>query len=180
MAVITVREMARGEEKTYFALSGETVDLLEASACDPALEDAKILFCVHIKRFVVNGLIILGGEEGMLKIGMVAVKGKLIGGGEQFHRATTIGRHWLKSVTKLVTRHTNMDSSALHSKLKLLKVVDLRAILAKTDIVLPQKANKADLIAKIQASKPAIDVYHALYPSDDLLAPPEEFVPVIF
>ena len=64
-----------------------------------------------------------------------------------------------------------MDSS----KLKALKVVDLKAILAKGNVQVPAKATKSDLISRIQASKPAQDAYLSLYPpQDDLLAPPEE------
>jgi len=59
-------------------------------------------------------------------------------------------------------------------KLKALKVVDLRQILATAKVSVPAKATKSDLIAKIQASKPALDAYAVLYPPDDLLAPPEE------
>ena len=60
------------------------------------------------------------------------------------------------------------------NKLKALKVVELRAVLAKANVQVPTKANKNDLISRIQASKQAQDAYHALYPQDDLLAPPEE------
>ncbi|KAF8813608.1 hypothetical protein BYT27DRAFT_7180360 [Phlegmacium glaucopus] len=63
-----------------------------------------------------------------------------------------------------------MDSN----KLKALKVVDLRAIFAKANVQVPAKATKSDLISRIQASKPAQDAYLALYPQDDLLAPPED------
>ena len=64
-----------------------------------------------------------------------------------------------------------MDSN----KLKALKVVDLKAILAKANVSVPAKSTKSDLIAKILASKPALDAYGLLYPQDDLLAPPEEY-----
>ena len=65
-----------------------------------------------------------------------------------------------------------MDSN----KLKALKVVDLRAVLAKANVHVPTKATKSDIIARIQASKPAQDAYFSLYPpQDDLLAPPEEY-----
>ena len=62
-----------------------------------------------------------------------------------------------------------MDSN----KLKALKVVDLKAVLAKANVQVPAKSTKSDLISKIQASKPAQDAYFVLYPQDDLLAPPE-------
>jgi SAP domain-containing ribonucleoprotein len=66
-----------------------------------------------------------------------------------------------------------MDSN----KLKALKVVDLRGILAKANVNVPAKATKSELIARIQASKSAQDAYHSLYPpQDDLLAPPEEYL----
>jgi HeH/LEM domain len=51
----------------------------------------------------------------------------------------------------------------MDSKLKALKVVDLRAILAKANVSCPAKANKQDLIARIIASPPAIKIYHQLY-----------------
>ena len=70
-----------------------------------------------------------------------------------------------------------MDSN----KLKALKVVDLRAILAKGNVQVPAKATKSDLISRIQASKPAQDAYLCLYPpQDDLLAPPEEYFKISY
>jgi len=62
----------------------------------------------------------------------------------------------------------------MDSKLRALKVVDLRNILSTASVQVPAKATKTDLIARIQASKPALDAYASLYPADDLLAPPEE------
>ena len=59
-------------------------------------------------------------------------------------------------------------------KLKALRVVDLRQILVTANVSVPAKATKTDIIAKIQASKDALDAYAQLYPPDDLLAPPEE------
>jgi SAP domain-containing ribonucleoprotein len=65
-----------------------------------------------------------------------------------------------------------MDSN----KLKALKVVDLKAILAKANVQVPAKSTKIDIISRILASKPAQDAYLSLYPpQDDLLAPPEEY-----
>lgn len=63
----------------------------------------------------------------------------------------------------------------MDAKLKALKVVDLKQILAKANVSVPAKATKADLISRIQASKPALDAYASIYPQDDLLAPPEEY-----
>ncbi|KAF8891655.1 phosphatase 2C-like domain-containing protein [Infundibulicybe gibba] len=65
----------------------------------------------------------------------------------------------------------------MHSKLKALKVVDLRDILTRASISAPQKSNKQDLIARIVAHPEALAVYNQLHgpkPSDDLLAPPED------
>ncbi|RDB25425.1 SAP domain-containing ribonucleoprotein [Hypsizygus marmoreus] len=62
----------------------------------------------------------------------------------------------------------------MDAQLKTLKVVDLKAVLAKAQVHVPAKANKNDLVAKILASPVAIDVYKQLYDSDDLLAPPED------
>lgn len=67
----------------------------------------------------------------------------------------------------------------MDAKLKSLKVVDLKDILAKAAVSAPAKANKQELIARIVASPQAIAVYNKQYPSkpptDDLLAPPEEY-----
>jgi len=71
-------------------------------------------------------------------------------------------------------------------KLKSLKVVDLKDILAKAAVSVPAKANKQDLIARVLASPAALDVYNKLQnpnasssaaptATDDLLAPPEDF-----
>ena len=65
----------------------------------------------------------------------------------------------------------------MDSKLKSLKVADLKDILAKANQPPPPKATKADLITRILASTEATDVYNAKFgPKDDLLAPPEELV----
>lgn len=48
----------------------------------------------------------------------------------------------------------------MDSKLKSLKVVDLKDILQKANVAVPAKANKQDLIAKVVASQAAIDVYN--------------------
>jgi len=75
----------------------------------------------------------------------------------------------------------------MESKLKALKVADLREILQKASVPIPAKSNKADLIAKILATPAALDAYNnqngasklkepeAANPDDDLLAPPEDF-----
>jgi len=69
----------------------------------------------------------------------------------------------------------------MDAKLKALKVVDLKSILATASVSVPAKATKSDLIARIQASKPALAAYAALYPTtDDLLTPPEESVFLFF
>jgi hypothetical protein len=52
----------------------------------------------------------------------------------------------------------------MDSKLKSLKVVDLRAILSKANVSCPAKSNKQDLIARIIASQPATQIYYQLYP----------------
>ncbi|KAF9264251.1 hypothetical protein L218DRAFT_987254 [Marasmius fiardii PR-910] len=63
----------------------------------------------------------------------------------------------------------------MESKLKALKVVDLKAILTKAEQPAPAKSNKQDLISRIIASEKAISVYNAEHGSpDDLLAPPED------
>jgi hypothetical protein len=65
----------------------------------------------------------------------------------------------------------------MEAKLKALKVVDLKDILAKANQQPPPKATKTDLIARILASKDATAVYNQKFPpKDDLLAPPEEYV----
>ncbi|KDQ27852.1 hypothetical protein PLEOSDRAFT_1104526 [Pleurotus ostreatus PC15] len=68
----------------------------------------------------------------------------------------------------------------MESKLKALKVVDLRHILSKSATAVPAKANKQELISRILASPAALAEYnnqHSPAPVDqteDLLAPPEE------
>ena len=64
----------------------------------------------------------------------------------------------------------------MDAKLKALKVHDLKAVLARAQVSAPARATKSDLVARILASPPALDAYAALYPPDDLLAPPEESV----
>ncbi|KAG1742896.1 hypothetical protein EDB19DRAFT_1700763 [Suillus lakei] len=76
----------------------------------------------------------------------------------------------------------------MDTKLRALKVPELKEILSKASIP-PGNAKKQDLINKILANPPAIDVFHTLHPAtkpknskpapppstdDDLLAPPEE------
>ncbi|KAG1771853.1 hypothetical protein EDD22DRAFT_862828 [Suillus occidentalis] len=76
----------------------------------------------------------------------------------------------------------------MDTKLKALKVSDLKEILSKASIP-PGNAKKQDLINKIIANPSAVDVFHTLHPGtkpknskpaplpstdDDLLAPPEE------
>jgi len=56
----------------------------------------------------------------------------------------------------------------MESKLKALKVVDLRAILAKANVSFPTKANKQDLVARIIASQAATQVYYKLHPDHQL------------
>ena len=51
--------------------------------------------------------------------------------------------------------------SVSHSKQ--LKVPELKDILSKAQVPLGGKANKADLIAKILGSQPALDVYNQLH-----------------
>ncbi|KAI0745474.1 hypothetical protein C8Q76DRAFT_703775 [Earliella scabrosa] len=51
----------------------------------------------------------------------------------------------------------------MESKLKQLKVVDLKDILAKASVTITGKANKQDLIAKVLASPEAVEVYNKNY-----------------
>jgi hypothetical protein len=44
----------------YLSLLGEAVDLFNASASDATFEDAIILLCVYIKRFVIDRWLRLG------------------------------------------------------------------------------------------------------------------------
>ncbi|CDO76712.1 hypothetical protein BN946_scf184796.g6 [Trametes cinnabarina] len=57
----------------------------------------------------------------------------------------------------------------MESKLKSLKVVDLKDILNKASVAIPSKANKQDLIAKILATPAAVDIYNQQHG-----APPSE------
>ncbi|KAL4248455.1 hypothetical protein ABKN59_007851 [Abortiporus biennis] len=69
----------------------------------------------------------------------------------------------------------------MESKLKALKVVDLKQILADAHVPLTGKANKADLIQKILDNPPALDVYHALHGpkpvEQDIQPPPADPIP---
>jgi SAP domain-containing ribonucleoprotein len=65
----------------------------------------------------------------------------------------------------------------MDTKLKALKVVDLKDILSKASISVPAKANKNDLISKILASPAAVEQYHKIHskpssPNDDLVCAP--------
>jgi len=51
----------------------------------------------------------------------------------------------------------------MESKLKALKVADLKEILKKASVSFPPKATKADLIAKVLAEPAAVNVYNALH-----------------
>ncbi|KAF9458434.1 hypothetical protein BDZ94DRAFT_1239986 [Collybia nuda] len=62
----------------------------------------------------------------------------------------------------------------MDAKLKALKVVELKAILAQAKVQVPAKANKSDLISRIIASTHALDVYNKLHTQDDLLVPPAD------
>ncbi|KAK0446908.1 hypothetical protein EV421DRAFT_1931649 [Armillaria borealis] len=61
----------------------------------------------------------------------------------------------------------------MESKLKALKVVDLKAILATASVSLPAKANKQDLINTILASQPALDAYNTLHDVPVQVDPPK-------
>ncbi|KAG7443580.1 uncharacterized protein BT62DRAFT_318297 [Guyanagaster necrorhizus] len=61
----------------------------------------------------------------------------------------------------------------MESKLKALKVVDLKAILATASVSLPAKANKQDLINTILASQPALDAYNTLHDVPTEVDPPK-------
>lgn len=47
--------MPETDMNRYLSLLGETVNLLKACAGDATFEDAIILLCVYIKRFIVDG-----------------------------------------------------------------------------------------------------------------------------
>jgi SAP domain-containing ribonucleoprotein len=87
-----------------------------------------------------------------------------------------IGPTTLLAQQQLVTLSHIPPGLNMDAKLKALKVVDLKSILATASVSVPAKATKSDLIARIQASKPALAAYATLYPTDDLLTPPEESV----
>ncbi|PFH45518.1 hypothetical protein AMATHDRAFT_9069 [Amanita thiersii Skay4041] len=59
------------------------------------------------------------------------------------------------------------------SKLKSLKVVDLRNILSNASLNTPSRATKADLIARILDSSAALQAFYALYPSSSSQSPLE-------
>lgn len=59
----------------------------------------------------------------------------------------------------------------MEARLRALKVVDLKNILARAQLALPPKANKPDLISKILDSQPALDVYEELHGSGNTPRP---------
>ncbi|KAF9007958.1 hypothetical protein BDQ17DRAFT_1350322 [Cyathus striatus] len=68
----------------------------------------------------------------------------------------------------------------MDQKLKALKVVDLKHILATAKIPVPAKATKSDLIARISANEQALAVYSDLYPSPvaaSKSSPPQDLSP---
>ena len=52
------------------------------------------------------------------------------------------------------------------ARLKTLKVAELKDILTTAGVPFPPRANKADLVAKIAASQPALDAFNVLHPQD--------------
>lgn len=87
-----------------------------------------------------------------------------------------IGSHNFQHPVTQVTLPPITFLLIMEAKLKALKVVDLKQILASAKVSTTTKATKGDLIVKILASKDALDAYAKQYPQDDLLAPPEECV----
>lgn len=84
--------------------------------------------------------------------------------------------HWSSQLSYMSHLSHSHPPSLMEAKLKSLKVVDLKQILASAKVSTPAKATKGDLIARILANKDALDAYAKQYPQDDLLAPPEECV----
>ncbi|KAF5386249.1 hypothetical protein D9615_002448 [Tricholomella constricta] len=187
--------------KTNFALAREAMNLLETRTSDAPFENTEILFCVHIERLIVDGLIVGDSRGFILLVNLVeermlvrTVKVELVRGRKQFHRRRDVAgnselrlvracdghvtlrdagsrqRRRRHTATTAITTATLMDS-----QLKALRVADLREILSKATVPFTSKVNKTDLIAKIIASQPAIDIYKSLYPPPDaLLSPPED------
>jgi SAP domain-containing ribonucleoprotein len=71
------------------------------------------------------------------------------------------GQDAIDAISASCSLTTTMDA-----KLKALKVVDLKAVLAKAQVQAPAKATKADLIARIVESQAALDAYAELYEED--------------
>ncbi|KAH9041130.1 hypothetical protein EDB84DRAFT_1475045 [Lactarius hengduanensis] len=66
----------------------------------------------------------------------------------------------------------------MEAKLKSLKVADLRDICTRANVSTTTRSTKADLMAKILASQPAIDAYNAKYqPNGNPPPPPKSTVP---
>ncbi|KAI0930373.1 hypothetical protein AcV5_007107 [Taiwanofungus camphoratus] len=65
-------------------------------------------------------------------------------------------------------------TSTMESKLKALKVVALKDILAKASVSAPSKANKQDLINKILATPAATNVYNAQHASSKPVSAPRQ------
>lgn len=154
------------------------MNLLKTRAGNAPLQNTKILLCINVKGFIVDGLRLLVGilvvVEDMVEIVVVLVliqEVKLIVDG---------GIHcdWSKTNSPPIrSHHQSRHASHSHShssssttmpadieqKLKALKVADLKAVLAKADVDVPARATKADLVARIVASEPAQDAYKAIY-----------------
>lgn len=66
---------------------------------------------------------------------------------------------------------TTTTTTTMEARLRALKVVDLKNILARAQLALPPKANKPDLISKILDSQLALDVYEELHGSGNTPRP---------
>ena len=148
--------MQREAKGADLPLPGKTMELLQPGTSDTTFEDAKVLLRVHVERLVINGLVIGGLENWGLECGVLAVEWKLISRRIEFH--INVEMRYMSHVTPM---------QDLNDKLKLLKVIDLKAILAKANVSVAPRLNKADLISKIVASQSALDIYHSLYPSTE-------------
>lgn len=77
--------------------------------------------------------------------------------------ASLFARSSTTSRTSRVTLPHSLLLPLMETKLKALKVADLKAVLAKANVQPPARATKADLISRILASQPAQDAYRAIY-----------------
>lgn len=95
----------------------------------------------------------------------MTVKAELVGRRKELHRRRDVPR------PQRLVQPVTVTSRQMHDHLQSLKVVDLRAILAKANVRAPGRKN--EMIAKIQADPEAYKIYTTLYPSEQPAPTPQ-------